>query len=88
MLFEVTPRSEEIRNLMWDVFERASGLIGEYLAACRQANVADPRLAGRMVAVVVDEVTHGAVIHPPDGDDPDTYARETITMLERYLTGG
>jgi AcrR family transcriptional regulator len=85
VLFEQTQRSDEIRRLMLDVFERASELIGAYLAACPEAHVDDPRLAGRMVAVVVDEVTHGAVIHPPEGHDPDVYARETITMLERYL---
>jgi AcrR family transcriptional regulator len=87
VLFEETPRSDEIRKLMIDFFERASGLIGDYLAACPQVRVEDTRLAGRMVAVVVDEVTHGAIIHPVNGDDPQVYARETITMLERYLTG-
>jgi AcrR family transcriptional regulator len=87
VLFEETPRSDEIRALMWDLFDRASRLIGDYLTACPEVNVPDPRLAGRMVAQVVDEVTHGAVIHPRDGDEPDVYARETITMLERYLTG-
>jgi AcrR family transcriptional regulator len=84
VLFEETPRSDEISALMWEMFDRASGLIGEYLAACPEVDVQDPRLAGRMVAQVVDQVTHGAVIHPPDGDEPDRYARETITMLERY----
>jgi AcrR family transcriptional regulator len=87
VLFEETPRSGEIRTLLLELFERASGLIGDYLAACPEVRVADARLAGRMVAIVVDEVTHGAVVHPPDGDEPDTYAREMITMLERYLTG-
>jgi AcrR family transcriptional regulator len=87
VLFEETPRSNEIGALMWEMFDRASGLIGEYLAACPEVDVQDPRLAGRMVAQVVDQITHGAVIHPPDGAEPDRYARETITMLERYLTG-
>jgi AcrR family transcriptional regulator len=88
VLFEETPRSDEIRRMLLDFFERVSGLIGDYLAACPEANVEDSRLAGRMVAVVVDEVTHGAVIHPVNGEDPNVYARETITMLERYLRGG
>jgi hypothetical protein len=87
VLSEESPRSDEIRALMWEVFDRASHLIGDYLTACQEVQVADTRLAGRMVVQVVDEVTHGAVIHPRDGDEPDIYARETITMLERYLTG-
>jgi AcrR family transcriptional regulator len=87
VLFEETPRSEEISALMWNVFDRASTLIGAYLAACPEVTVPDPSLAGRMVAQVVDDVTHGAVIHPRDGEDPNLYARESITMLERYLTG-
>jgi AcrR family transcriptional regulator len=87
VLFEETPRSDEISALMWQVFDRASGLIGDYLAACPEVTVPDPRLAGRMIAQVVDDVTHGAVIHPRDGDSANIYARETITMLERYLTG-
>ena len=87
VLFEETPRSDEIRKLMIDFFERASGLIGDYLAACPEVCVTDTRLAGRMVTVVIDEVTHGAIIHPVNGDDPQIYARETITMLERYLRG-
>jgi AcrR family transcriptional regulator len=88
VLFEETPRSNEIRALLRELFEGASGLIGDYLAACPDVHVPDPRVAARLVTVVVDEVTHGAIIHPRDGDDPDVYARETITMLERYLTGG
>jgi AcrR family transcriptional regulator len=87
VLFEETPRSAEIRDLMWEVFDRASSLIGDYLAACPEVLVPDPHLAGRMVLQVVDDVTHGAVIHPRDGDSANIYARETITMLERYLTG-
>jgi AcrR family transcriptional regulator len=87
VLFEETPRSDEIRRMLLDFFARVSGLIGDYLAACPEVNVADPGLAGRMVTVVVDEVTHGAVIHPVNGEDPGVYARETITMLERYLRG-
>jgi AcrR family transcriptional regulator len=87
VIFEQTPRSDEIRALLWELFERASALIGDYLAASPEVHVADPRVAARMVTVVVDEVTHGAIIHPREGDDPDVYAQETITLLERYLRG-
>ncbi|HWA53822.1 MAG TPA: TetR/AcrR family transcriptional regulator [Solirubrobacterales bacterium] len=86
VLFEETPRSDEIQALMWELFDRSSRLIGDYLAACPEVSVRDPYLAARMVAQVVDQVSHGAVIHPRDGEAPEVYARETITMLERYLT--
>jgi Tetracyclin repressor-like, C-terminal domain len=69
------------------MFDELSGLIGEYLAACPEVTVADPALAGRMVAQVADEMTHGVVIHPRPEDEPQVYAREAVTMLERYLTG-
>jgi AcrR family transcriptional regulator len=87
VLFEETPRSDEVRALLWELFEGCSGLIAAYLEASPEVRVPDVRVAARMVTVVVDEVTHGAIIHPRDGDDPEVFARETITMLERYLTG-
>lgn len=86
VLFEETPRSEEIQALMWELFDRSSRLIGEYLATSSEVSVGDPYLAGRMVAQVVDQVAHGAVIHPRAGEGAELYAPETITMLERYLT--
>jgi hypothetical protein len=62
-------------------------MIGEYLAASPEVTVADPALAGRIVAQVVDAVTHGLVIHPRPGDEPSVYASETVRMLERYVSG-
>jgi AcrR family transcriptional regulator len=87
VLFEEVPRTRELGLLVQAYFERASRQIGAYLAACPEVTVADPALAGRMVAQVVDGVTHGVVIHPREGEDAEVYARETVTMLERYLTG-
>lgn len=40
-----------------------------------------------MVFQVRDNVTHGAVIHPREGEEACVYARATVTMLERYLRG-
>jgi AcrR family transcriptional regulator len=87
VLFEEAVRPNEILELQWAFFDRASAGIADYLRACPEVRVADVNLAGRMVAQVVDVVTHGVVIHPRAGEDPDLYAQETVTMLERYLTG-
>src|SRR5436309_2030751 len=87
VLFEEAPEPEEIRKRAHASFDSASALIAEYLAKCPQVTAPDPTLAAGMVAQVVDELTHGAVIHPRDGADAEVYARETVTMLERYLSG-
>jgi AcrR family transcriptional regulator len=87
VLSEEAPHPRAILAFQRTVFDELSGLIGEYLAACPEVTVSDPALAGRMVAQVVDEMTHGVVIHPRPGDEPHLYARETVTMLERYLSG-
>lgn len=87
VLSEEAPHPPEILAAQRALFDELSGLIGEYLAACPEVTVADPALAGRMVGQVVDEMTHGVVIHPRPGDKPDVYARETVTMLKRYLSG-
>jgi AcrR family transcriptional regulator len=87
VLSEEAPHPPEILAFQRATFDMASGLIGEYLSACTEVTSTDPALAGRMVAQVVDEMTHGVVIHPRPRDDMHAYARETVTMLERYLSG-
>ena len=87
VLFEEVPQPPAIRVRLQKIFDEASGLIADYLRACTEVNVPDPALAGRMVFQVVDDVTHGAVIHPREGEEAGVYARETVTMLERYLRG-
>ena len=48
-----------------------------------------PRSDGtRRLMIDVFARASGAIIHPMNGDDPQVYVRETITMLERYLRGG
>ena len=87
VLSEEAPHPPEILAFQRELFDLTSGLIGQYLSACPEVTSADPLLAGRMVAQVVDEVTHGIVIHARPSDDMQTYASETVTMLERYVTG-
>jgi AcrR family transcriptional regulator len=87
VLFEELPPPPGTRARLRNIFDQASGLIGEYLRACPGVNAPDPALAGRMIFQVVDDVTHGAVIHPREREHASVYARETVTMLERYLRG-
>jgi AcrR family transcriptional regulator len=87
VLSEEAPHPPEILALQRALFDGLGRMIGEYLAASPEVTVADPALAGRIVAQVVDAVTHGLVIHPRPGDEPSVYASETVRMLERYVSG-
>jgi AcrR family transcriptional regulator len=87
VLSEEAPHPPEILALQRALFDGLGRMIGEYLSASPEVTIDDPALAGRMVAQVVDGVTHGLVIHPRPGDETAVFARETVTMLERYLRG-
>ena len=87
VLTEEAPQPPEIRTRVRAFFDHSTGLLADYLRACPGASRFDPGLAARMVFQVVDDVTHGAVIHRREGEEAEVYARETVTMLERYLTG-
>ena len=86
VLFEEAPRARALITTQQADFDRAAAGITDYLRKCPDVHVEDLSLAGVMVARVVDEVTHGAVIHPRYGERPERYAHETIAMLESYLT--
>ena len=87
VLSEEAPHPPEILAFQRALFDGLGRMIGEYLSASPEVTIDDPALAGRMVARVVDGVTHGVVIHPRPGDETAVIARETVTMLERYLSG-
>ena len=86
VLFEEAPRARALIAKQQAYFDRATAGITDYLRACRDVRIADVDLAGVMVTTVVDEITHGAVIHPRDGERPEHYANEAVSMLESYLT--
>jgi len=86
VLFEEAPRPPRLRARLERIFERASAALADYLASSSEVAVADPRLAAEVVIQSIEAITHGLVIHPRAQIAPEAYARETVTMLERYLT--
>jgi AcrR family transcriptional regulator len=88
VLFEEAPRARTLIATQQAYFDRATAGITDYLRKCPEVRVDDVSLAGVMVATVVDGITHGAVIHPRFGERPERCARETVAMLESYLTAG
>ncbi len=87
VLFEEAPRSPELRKRLEQMFDQVSIGLERYLVDRPEVKVADVRLAAQLVAQTIEAITHGLVIHPRAGVAPDEYARETATMLERYLVG-
>ncbi len=88
VLFEEAPRPPELRDRLERLFELASTALAGYLASLPEVAVADVGLAAQLVVQTVEAVTHGLVIHPRAGVSAEAYVGETVTMLERYLTGG
>ena len=86
VLFEEAPRPPRLRARLAGIFELASAALADYLDSCPEVAVADPRLAAEVVIQSIEAITHGLVIHPRTQIAPEEYARETVTMLERYLT--
>jgi len=86
VLFEEAPRPPRLRARLERIFELASAALADYLASRPEVDVADTRLAAEMVIQSIEAITHGLVIHPRAQITPKAYARETVTMLERYLT--
>jgi AcrR family transcriptional regulator len=85
VLFEQSPRSDEIQALRADFFDRARSAIADYLSARPEVTAPDHALAASLVAQTIDAVSHGvALVAAPS--EVDRYASETVTMLERYLT--
>jgi AcrR family transcriptional regulator len=87
VLFEEAPRSPELRARLEQIFEQVSVGLERYLVDRPEVTVADARLAAQLVVQTIEAITHGLVIHPRADVAPDQYARETATMLERYLVG-
>jgi AcrR family transcriptional regulator len=88
VLFEEAPRPPELRDRLERLFDLASTALAGYLASLPDVTVADVRLAAQLVVQTVEAITHGLVIHPRAQISAEAYASETVTMLERYLTGG
>jgi AcrR family transcriptional regulator len=87
VLFEEAPRPEALRRRLDRTVAAAVEAVHGYLVARPEVRVPDRAVAAQLVVQVAESVTHGLVISPQDGADPDAYVRETERMLVRYLTG-
>ena len=87
VLFEEAPRPPELRRRLDALFAGAVAAVAAWLDVAPDARVADPRLAAELVVQVTESVTHNLVIHPASGRPSETYAAETVTLLEAYLSG-
>ncbi|CAB4929898.1 unannotated protein [freshwater metagenome] len=87
VLFEEAPRPEALRRRLERTVEAAVEAVHGYLVARPEVRVPDHAVAAQLVVQVAESVTHGLVLHPQDGADPEAYVRETERMLVRYLTG-
>jgi hypothetical protein len=87
VLFEEAPRPEPLRRRLDRTVEAAVAAVTGYLQRRPEVKVPDHLVAAQLVVQVAESVTHGLVISPRDGADPDAYVRETERMLVRYLTG-
>lgn len=87
VLFEEAPRPEPLRRRLDRTVEAAVAAVTGYLQRRPEVKVPDHVVAAQLVVQVAESVTHGLVISPRDGADPDAYVRETERMLVRYLTG-
>jgi len=87
VLFEEAPRPPWLRARLERSFAQAADALAAYFSSLGEVTVADPRLAGELVAQCAESITHGLVIHPRSDVQPQRYVVETALMLERYLTG-
>lgn len=87
VLFEEAPRPAPLRRRLDRTVESAVEAVQGYLDGRPEVVVPDRLVAAQLVVQVAESVTHGLVISPQGGADPDAYVRETERMLVRYLTG-
>lgn len=87
VLFEEAPRPEALRRRLDRTVASAVEAVNGYLDARPEVKVPDRAVAAQLVVQVAESVTHGLVLNPQGGADPEAYVRETERMLVRYLTG-
>ncbi|HET6507290.1 MAG TPA: TetR/AcrR family transcriptional regulator [Baekduia sp.] len=84
VLFEEAPRPPALRRRLDALEDAAVAAVSAYLRE-RDDVGRDPELAARMVARVVETVTHELVLRPR-GVAVDAYVDEAVVLLTAYLT--
>lgn len=88
VLFEEAPRPRAVLDELHAAEKWAIDAVESLLRSDPSVHVADPPMAARLVVNAVESLVHRYVSSRPDDLDVDTFRRELITMLLRYLTGG
>jgi len=87
VLFEEAPRPPSLRARLDATFDAAADSLAAYLALRPELAICDRRLAAELVVQALEAITHGLVIHPRSEVPAEEYAREAVTLCERYLAG-
>jgi AcrR family transcriptional regulator len=88
VLFEEAPRPRPLLDELHATEEWAVALAEEVLRSDPTVRVADLAMAARLVVTAIESLVHRYVSSRPDDLDVETFRRELVTMLTRYLTGG
>jgi AcrR family transcriptional regulator len=88
VLFEEAPRPRPLIDELHATEEWAVALAEQILASDPSVRVADLPMAAWMVVAAIESLVHRYVSSRPDDLDVETFRRELVAMLTRYLTGG
>jgi AcrR family transcriptional regulator len=88
VLFEEAPRPRPLLDELHATEEWAVALAEQVLRSDPRVRVADVAMAARLVVTAIESLVHRYVSSQPDDLDVETFRRELVTMLTRYLTGG
>jgi AcrR family transcriptional regulator len=88
VLFEEAPRPRTLLDELHATEEWAVALAEQVLRSDPTVRVADVAMAARLVVTAIESLVHRYVSSRPDDLDVETFRRELVAMLTRYLTGG
>ena len=87
VLFEECPQVPRVRRRTLELQRQAGEWAGAYLSSHPQVRCKDPIMAGRLVAQMVDALTHNWVIRDDDARrNIERYVDETVELIVNYLT--
>lgn len=86
VLFEEAPRPPSLLAELHALEERVVAAAEGMLRADPAVRVDDPAMAARLVVTAIESLVHRYVSSRPDDLDVETFRRELVAMLTRYLT--
>ncbi len=86
MIFEETALPSWLRRELETLAEPLVDTLTAILRSSPEVRVPDPRLAAILVVQITESMTHGFVLHPPEGVSRDRFVEEGTRLLRAYLT--